>query len=117
MFLLKTLLPDAFNILAATEGVELTREEQKLKDLLSVIAVQDIVYQADGKVTLKQGFAKDRIISTTDPEMRHGRKSSSRRFDGYKTNTAMDRESEFITAIVVTPGNAHDSEAATQLVC
>ncbi|WP_099083489.1 transposase [Desulforamulus profundi] len=48
--------------------------------------------------------------------MRHGRKSSSRLFDGYKTHTVMEEESEFITAVEVTPGNQHDSEAATKLI-
>ena len=36
------------------------------------------------------GMAKDRQISITDPEMRHGRKSSSARFDGYKRHIAQD---------------------------
>lgn len=61
-------------------------------------------------------MAKDRIISTTDPEMRHDRKSSARLFDGYKTHTAIESENSFITEIEVTLGNAHDSEAATDLV-
>lgn len=37
----------------------------------------------------------NRIISTVDPEMRHGRKSSSTRFDGYKVHISEAVESEF----------------------
>lgn len=48
--------------------------------------------------------------------MRHGHKSQSRRFDGYKVHTGIDKESEFITGIVATSGNAHDSEAALSLI-
>ena len=33
---------------------------------------------------IAQGTAPDRIISITEPEMRHGRKSSTQRFDGFK---------------------------------
>jgi hypothetical protein len=64
---------------------------------------------------IRQGVATDRIISTVDPEMRHGRKSSSTRFDGYKVHVTEAVESEFITGVAVTPGNEHDSEVAEEL--
>jgi transposase len=64
---------------------------------------------------IRQGVATDRIISTVDPEMRHGRKSSSTRFDGYKVHVTEAVESEFITGVSVTPGNEHDSEVAEDL--
>ena len=35
---------------------------------------------------IREGVATDRVISTVDPEVRHGRKSSSRRFDGDKVH-------------------------------
>jgi len=45
---------------------------------------QDVEIDPDtGQPRIRQGVAKDRIVSTTDPEMRHGRKSASRRFDGH----------------------------------
>jgi transposase len=65
---------------------------------------------------IRQGVATDRIISTVDPEMRHGRKSSSTRFDGYKVHITEAVESEFITGVVVSPGNQHDSDVAEDLV-
>jgi hypothetical protein len=80
------------------------------------VAVQDIEQQADGTIKIKQGVAKDRIISTSDTQMRHGHKSSARLFDGYKAHTAMETDNDFITDIEVTPGNTHDSEAAANLV-
>jgi hypothetical protein len=36
-------------------------------------------------------------------------------FNGYKTYIAMEQESEFITAVTVTPGNVYDGEAAKDL--
>lgn len=114
--LLNDLISDAEKLLSAIESHKLSPKGQQLKEILSKIVEQDIQRQEDGTVIIKQGVAKDRIISTSDPEMRHGRKSSSRLFDGYKTHTAMEEESEFITAVEVTPGNQHDSEAATKLI-
>ena len=45
---------------------------------------QDVVQHDDGPATLRQGVAKGRRISVEDAAMRHGRKSRSRRVDGYK---------------------------------
>ncbi|MCL5058340.1 MAG: hypothetical protein M1130_10215, partial [Actinobacteria bacterium] len=56
--------------------LKLNKQEQELRDLLATVAVQDIEQQADGTVKIKKGVAKDRVITTTDPQMRHGRKST-----------------------------------------
>jgi len=53
---------------------------------------------------------KDRVISTGDPDARHGHKSSARGFDGYKAHIGIDPDSEIITATTVTAGNAGDAE-------
>ena len=45
---------------------------------------------ADGEVTIRDGVSKDRILSVHDPEMRHGHKSSRRRFDGHKAAVVVD---------------------------
>ena len=114
--LLNELCQDALQIIETADKLKLTKQEQELRDILATVAIQDIEQQKDGTVKMKQGVAKDRIISASDPEMRHGRKSSSRRFDGYKTHTAMETDNNFITEIEVAPGNIHDSEAAAALV-
>ena len=51
-----------------------------------------------------------------DPEMRHGHKSSSRRFDGHKAAIVVDSDSQLITAVEVLPGNAPDNLGALELV-
>ena len=51
-----------------------------------------------------------------DPEMRHGRKSAKRRFDGHKAQVAVDPESQLITAADVLAGNVQDHERALELV-
>ena len=53
--------------------------------------------------------AKDRIISTVDPDARHGHKTSARGFDGYKGHVAVDPDSELIVATTVTAGNVGDA--------
>ena len=50
------------------------------------------------------------MISTVDPDARHGRKTSSRGFDGYKGHVAVDPDSELITATTVTAGNAGEGQ-------
>jgi transposase len=83
--------------------------------LLSRVLLQDIERREDGPA-LKQGVAKDRLLSVHDPEMRHGRKSASKRFDGHKAAVAVDTDEPLITAVAVLAGNAPDAEGALDLV-
>ena len=83
--------------------------------LLAQLLLQDIERRADG-IHLKQGVSPERVVSVFDPEMRHGRKSASRRLDGHKGAIAVDPESQLITAVDVLPGNALDHERALELV-
>ena len=55
-------------------------------------------------------------MSAHDPEMRHGRKSSSKRFDGHKAAIVVDTDTQLITAVEVLPGNAPDNSGALELV-
>src|SRR5438132_12922005 len=48
--------------------------------------------------------------------MRHGRKSSSHRFNGHKAQVAVDTDSQLITAVEVLPGNAPDADRALEVV-
>ena len=77
-------------------------------ELLGQLLLQD-VERAEGGVSLKDGVSRDRMMSVHDPEMRHGHKSSSRRFDGHKGAIVVDSDSQLITAVEVLPGNAPDN--------
>jgi hypothetical protein len=83
--------------------------------VLSRILQQDIE-RADEGPTLRQGVARDRLVAVHDPEMRHGRKSARKRFDGHKADVAVDTETQLITAVAVLPGNAPDHDQALALV-
>ena len=84
-------------------------------ELLGQLLLQD-VERAEGGVSLKDGVSRDRMMSVHDPEMRHGHKSSSRRFDGPKAAIVVDTDSQLITAVDVLPGNAPDNLGALELV-
>jgi hypothetical protein len=98
------------------EGSDERREIVEAGALLSQLLWQDIEQREDGGPELKRGVAKDRIVSVHDPDMTHGRKSSSKRFDGHKLAIAVEAESQLITAVEVLPGNAPDREKALDLV-
>jgi transposase len=99
--------------LEAGSAVEATLVEAA--GLLSRVLVQDVERSSDGPA-IKQGVAKDRLLSVHDPEMRHGRKSASKRFAGHKAAVAVDTDEPIITAVTVLAGNAPDAEGALELI-
>jgi len=91
------------------------REAQRL---LAELLTQDIDEEPEdgGGPAIRRGTAKDRIVSTTDPEMRHGHKSHAKGFEGYKAAIVAETESGVILATDVRAGNVHDREGAADLV-
>lgn len=105
----------------ADERVAQLEEEDKMRQnvheagwLLRQIIRQD-VERTPEKISIKEGTAKDRIVSVHDPEMRHGHKSKTNRFEGHKAAIAVDAESQLITAVEVLAGNAPDNQGALEL--
>jgi hypothetical protein len=85
--------------------------------LLGELIGQDFDVDDDGVPRLHRGTRGDRIISTVDPEMRHGRKSQHQRFDGYKLSaTATNTRQPLITAVEVAAGCEQDGPQAGPLV-
>jgi hypothetical protein len=68
-----------------------------------------------GGTRIRQGVAPDRRVSIEDKQMRHGRKSKSKRFNGYKRHIAADLDTRLILACAVTPANRPEDEAAPEL--
>ena len=95
-------------------------DEEKIADahaLLRELIGQDFDIDEDGVPRLHRGTRADRIISTVDPQMRHGRKSQHQRFDGYKLSAATTNTPEpLITAIDVAPAGAQDGPQAKHLI-
>jgi len=90
--------------------------------LLATILLQDLEVKrepkagADEQLVIKRETSGDRVCSASDPEMRHGRKSASKRFDGHKLSLAVEVESQLITGVEVLAGSAADDEGALELV-
>jgi transposase len=114
--LLNELVKDARTLLAEASKVERDTAAQAAYDLLAAVTEQDIETQQDGTVTIRKGVAKDRIASTVDPEMRHGRKSSAGHFTGHKVSVTVEPESHFITNVKAHAGNSHDASTVREIV-
>jgi hypothetical protein len=114
--LVDELVHDALAALAVLDGEPLTGTARDAADLLAVVAGQDVAEGDDGVFRIVRGVARDRVISTVDPEARHGHKSQNRRFDGYKMHTSVDPDSELIDEAMVTPANTPDRDAVDDLL-
>jgi hypothetical protein len=68
-----------------------------------------------GGSRIKRGTAKDRRVSVTDKEMRHGRKNKNKIFNGFKQHIAADLDTELIHAASVLPANQQEQFAAGPL--
>jgi hypothetical protein len=84
-------------------------------EAITLVRDQDLERAADGTTAIQQGVAADRRISIEDAEMRHGRKSRSKRFDGYKEHVARDLDVPAIVACAVTPANRPEEEGAAPI--
>jgi len=110
------LVRDGYALWAQLDGRELSAPVQQAVTLLATVLGQDIELREDGIFRIARRVAVDRVISTVDPEARHGHKTASRGFDGYKGHIAIDPDSEIITATEVTAGNVGDAVPAETLL-
>lgn len=114
--LVAALAGDGYACLEVLEGRDLTGPVAEVASLLVTVLGQDLEVGEDGRFRIARRVARDRVISTVDPDARHGHKTQARGFDGYKGHVAVDPDSEIITDTTVTPGNAGDASVATDLI-
>jgi len=84
-------------------------------EALVEVKKQDLEPRKAGGVQIRQGVAEDRRISIEDAEMRHGRKSKSKRFNGFKQHISTHLDAGLVLACAVTPANRAEEEATPQL--
>ncbi|MGH3371243.1 MAG: transposase, partial [Nocardioidaceae bacterium] len=114
--LVDVLARDGEAVLAALEDQPLPPALAEAAALLATVLGQDLEDGPDGRIRIARRVAPDRVISTVDPETRHGHKTDARSFDGYKGHVALDPDHELVTATTVTPGSAGDASVATELL-
>jgi transposase len=95
-------------------GLDLAAEESDNDEvrylgwLLTKILGDDVVTDEEGQSQIGQGTARGRVISITDPDMRHGRKSKAQRFDGFKAVVSTEQSSELILDIADVTASGSD---------
>ena len=114
--LIDSLAKDSFRALWLVHGLTLDPRVREAADLLATVLGQDIERRDDGVFRILRGVAEDRVISTVDPEARHGHKTAARGFDGYKGHISIDPDSELIVTTEVTAGNVGDSAPAAAML-
>lgn len=92
---------------ATATGMELARRVRE----------QDVLPEGEdgGKPVLRRGVARERLVSVEDPQMRHGRKSKSVRFAGYKRHVLRDLDTGLVRAVGVTPANAPEASVTEDI--
>ena len=114
--LVDALARDAHAALLCLDGRKLLPEIKQAAALVATVVGQDLEQREDGLFRIARRVAPDRVISTVDPEARHGHKTASRSFDGYKGHIAVDPDSEIIVHTEVTPGNVADGAVTEKLL-
>jgi Transposase DDE domain/Transposase domain (DUF772) len=107
---------DAHAVLEILQGRLLPTAVAEAARLLAAVVGQDLAQGTDGSFRIARKVAADRVISTVDPDARHGHKTSARGFDGYKGHTSVDPDSELVMATDATAGNVGDAAAASGLL-
>jgi len=107
---------DGYALLAVLDGRQLGQGLGEAAVLLATVLGQDLERTDDGVFKIARRVAKDRVISTVDPQARHGHKTAARGFDGYKGHVAADPDSEIITDTEVSAGNVGDAAVAADLI-
>jgi hypothetical protein len=113
--LVDALVRDGLAALGVLDGRGVTGEVDEAGQLLATVVGQDVTQDDDGVFGIVRGTSQDRVISTVDPDARHGHKSTAGKFDGYKGHVAIDPDSEIVTGTAVGPANGGDAALTVAL--
>ena len=91
-------------------------ELKEARATLDRLLCQDLEPGKTYTVELNKGVARNRQVSVEDEQMRHGRKSKKKRFDGYKRHIGRDLDENLILSAEVTAANVSDAQAFEVLV-
>jgi Transposase DDE domain/Transposase domain (DUF772) len=115
--LVSGLVHDALTVLEAVGDVGLGNEQAEAVALLALVAGQDVEPgERPGSWRIARKVAKDRVISTVDPQARHAHKTTAARRDGYKGHVAVEPESGLVTECALTAANVPDGPTGVGLL-
>jgi hypothetical protein len=114
--LVDALVRDAYRAHYALRDQRLDPRVAEAAELLATVTGQDIEETNDGRFRIFEGTAPDRVVSTVDPQARHGHKTAAHGFDGYKAHVAVDPDSEVISAAEVSSATTGDGVVAPRLL-
>jgi hypothetical protein len=107
---------DARAVLGVLQGRPLTQAVAEAARLVAAVVGQDLEPGIGGGFRIARRVAADRVLSTVDPDARHGHKTSARGFDGYKGHASVEPDSELVLATAATAGNVGDAAVASGLL-
>ena len=115
--LVSGLVNDALVVLAAVADRGLEAEQAEAVALLALVAGQDVEPgQQPGSWRIARKVAKDRVISTVDPQARHAHKTTAEKRDGYKAHIAAEPVSGLVTECALTAANVADGPTGIGLL-
>jgi Transposase DDE domain/Transposase domain (DUF772) len=115
--LVSGLINDALAVLGAVNDLGLDHEQAEAVALLALVAGQDVEPgERPGSWRIARRVAKDRVISTVDPQARHTRKTSAHKHDGYKGHVATEPETGLVTECALTAATAPDGPTGVELL-
>ena len=115
--LVSGLVNDALAMVDAVADLELDPEQAEAVALLALVAGQDVEPgERPGSWRIARRVAKDRVISTVDPQARHARKTSAHKRDGYKAHIATEPKMGLVTECALTAATAPDGPTGVELL-
>ena len=113
--LVNDLFTDACRVIIACTALSDPALVAEVK-LLALVAAQDVEDDGAGGVRIVQRVGAERVISTVDPDARHGHRSRRDRYDGYKLHVSVDTESDLFVAGEATTATTGDGEVLDRLI-
>ena len=104
---------EARAIRGKAEKLESPSVNKKIEQLNQIL--NENIEENKGKVQKKKEHVKDKLVNIVDKDARHGAKSDSKPFTGYKANI-MKSDDGFVTNIIGTAGNTYDGNILVPLV-
>jgi IS5 family transposase len=122
--LVDALVTDALNLLRHLPGQQPGEQAANAAGLLALVAGQDVEPAedsdgSDGRWRIAKRTAKDRMVSTVDPDARHIHKNRTRHQEGFKGHVSFEPEAGLFTAVALTGGSGtgnHEAAVAAGLL-